>query len=175
MWLVFLTWFPWLSNIQCRQPSRGVKERPLWMSPPQCSMGWLQEAWTVSQESFACETRAAGGGSWSALWSWSRFGRSVRPSLTPWSFHVQSMHTHGLGQENQTPVCSREEKQWLKGVFRLHVCADFSRTQNKKSSGEIDPRRENEALPGPVPSAVNAFVGKNAEFMVHLQGDWSKV
>lgn len=78
-----------------------------------------------------------------------------------------------LGQENQTPVCSREEKQQLKGVFRLCVCADFSRTQNKKSSGEIDPRRENEALPGPVPSAINAFVGKNAEFTVHLQGDWS--
>lgn len=85
------------------------------------------------------------------------------------------MHTHGFpprtGKSNPSVLKGRKATI-ERGVQVVCVCRLF-RTQNKKSSGEIDPRRENKALPGPVPSAVNAFVGKKAEFTVHLQGDWS--
>lgn len=50
------------------------------------------------------------------------------------------------------------------------MCADFSRTQNRKSlSGEINPQREKEALGGLLPSVDSTFVCKNAELVVNLE------
>lgn len=66
------------------------------------------------------------------------------------------------------PSVLKGRKAMIEGGVQVACVYRFLKNTKSHYLGKLTHREKNEALPGPVPSVDNTFVGKNTE-LVHLQ------